>query len=185
MAFEQQGFAGIGGVNNDPFLKRYMLAAGYEFRPQSNLSVNVDVHYSPDLGEEDWTPLTKELITEVHVSPDISRINYAARVGLTVFPVDFVASGIETKVGFGTSLGLVNTSDDLQALDAEDSDERAVVTQNQMHPCFGFVLSGEVWSGSTGGRIRMDRMAYIETVNATVLEMKNNSVVMVDVMRKF
>ncbi|MGB0638274.1 MAG: hypothetical protein ACPGTU_03005 [Myxococcota bacterium] len=185
MASQHQGFVGIGGVTNDPFLKRHMAAAGYEFRPQSNLSLNVDVHYSPDLGEADWKPLVEELINEVHVSPDISRINYAGRFGLTVFPVNFAASNIETKVGFGTNIGLVNTSDDLQALDTEGSDERAVVAQHQMHPVFGFVLSGEVWSGPMGGRIRMDKMAYIENVNATTLEMKNNNVVMVDLMRKF
>ena len=185
MASQHQGFVGIGGVNNDPFLKRHMAAAGYEFRPQSNLSLNVDVHYSPDRGEADWKPLVEELITEAHVSPDISRINYAGRFGLTVFPVNFAASNIETKVGFGTKIGLVNTTDDLEALDSAENDDRAVVTQHQMHPCFGFVLSGEVWSGSTGGRIRMDQMAYIEIVNATTLEMKNNSVVMVDLMRKF
>ncbi|MAY79901.1 MAG: hypothetical protein CL930_03860 [Deltaproteobacteria bacterium] len=59
MASQHQGFVGIGGVNNDPFLKRHMAAAGYEFRPQSNLSLNVDVHYSPDRGEADWKPLVE------------------------------------------------------------------------------------------------------------------------------
>ena len=185
VAAEHQAAMGVGGVNNDPFLVRRMLSAGYEYRPQPNLSVGVDLHYSPDLGDKDWKPLTKQLIEENHVSPDISKIMYAARVGVTVFPVEYSTSTIQTKVGFGTNMGVVTTSDDLQALDTESSDDRAVVTQEQNHPCVGFVLSGEVWMDAMGARIRMDRLMYIETVNAITLEMKNTSVLMVDVMRKF
>jgi hypothetical protein len=162
-----------------------MVAVGYGYRPQSNLSLNVDLHFSPDLGEADWKPLTNQLIQENHVSPDISKINYAGRFGLTVFPVEYSTVEVQTKMGFGTSIGVVKTSDDLQALDTESGDDRAVVTQNQMHPCLGFVVTGEVWKGLTGGRLRVDQVMYIETVNATTLEMKNNSVVMIDLMRKF
>jgi hypothetical protein len=185
-AADSQVFVGVGGVNNDPFLKRKMVAAGYAYRPQSNLSLNVDLHFSPDLGEADWKPLTNQLIQENHFGPDISKINYAGRVGLTVFPVEYSTVDIQTRVGFGTSIGVVKTSDDLQALDTtEASDDRAVGMQHQMHPCLGFVVTGEVWKDSTGARLRIDHMMYIETANATQLEMKNNRVVMIDVMRKF
>ena len=35
-------------------------------------------------------------------------------------------------------MGMTQTSDDLEALDTEANDERAVVTQNQMHPTTNF-----------------------------------------------
>jgi len=177
---------GAGGVTNDPFVRVPFVAIGYESRPEERVSIGADLHYSPIAGESSWKPITKQLIEENHVSPDISNINYAGRLALTVFPVQHREPSFMTKVGFSTSLGLVSTSESLEALDAEAGNERAIVTQHQRHPCFGFAITAEVWRDNGFGiRMRRDRMVHIETVNATQLEMKNNAMFMIDVMRRF
>jgi hypothetical protein len=178
--------AGAGAVTNDPFLRRRLLSVGYESRPEQRVSFGINLQFSPDLGDSDWKPITKQLIEENHVSPDISKLTYAGRMALTVFPVQHSEPSFMTKVGFGTSAGLVRTSESLEALDTEATDERARVTQHQLHPCFGFALTAEVWRADGFGiRMRRDMMVYIETVNATQLEMKNNGLFLIDVMRQF
>jgi hypothetical protein len=177
---------GAGAVTNDPFLYQRFVSIGYETRPGARISFGGDLQFSPDLAAADWKPITKQLIEENHVSPDISKIQYAGRVGLTVFPVHHIGRTYTTKFGFGTSTGLVRTSESLEALGAESTNERAVVTQHQLHPCFGTALSAEVWRNDGFGiRMRRDQLIYIETVNGTILEMKTNKLFYIDLMRQF
>jgi len=178
--------AGAGAVTNDPFLRRRLLSVGYESRPEERVSFGFDLQFSPDLGQKDWKPITKQLVEENHVSPDISKITYAGRMALTVFPVQHSEPSFLIRAGFGTSAGLVHTSDDLQALDVGKADERAVRTQHQVHPCLGAALTAEVWRADGYGiRMRRDLMIFIETVNSTTLEMKANKVFYLDLMRQF
>ena len=181
---------GVGGVVNDPFLKRNLLSAGIQYRPESQASdrsqvaFGADLSFSPDLGEQDYKDLTTVLIDDLNIAPDISRINYAVRFHGMIFPGHYTSGDIETTVGFGASVGAVRTSDSLQALDVDTGNERAVVTQNQIHPCSGTVMMGEIWKGDKGLRLRMDQILYVEVVNATTLEMKNNLAVQIEAMVK-
>lgn len=178
---------GAGAVTNDPFIYTRFLSIGYEARPEARISFGGDLQFSPDLGEADWRAITKQLIEENHVSPDISKIQYAGRVGLTVFPVHHIGRTYTTKFGFGTSTGLVRTSESLEALDPESTNmERVKSTQQQFHPCFGTALSAEVWRADGFGiRMRRDQLIYIETVSGTILEMKTNKLFYIDLMRQF
>jgi len=178
--------AGAGAVTNDPFLRRRLLSVGYESRPEQRVSFGADLQFSPDLGTKDWKPITKQLVEENHVSPDISKITYAGRMALTVFPIQHHEPSFMTKIGFGTSAGLVRTTDDLEALDTASNNDRAVATQHQLHPCLGAAFTAEVWRDDGFGiRMRRDMIAFIETVNSTTLEMKANKTVYIDVLRRF
>ena len=178
--------AGAGAVTNDPFLWRRLLSVGYESRPEERVSFGADLQFSPDLGSKDWKPITKQLVEENNVSPDISKITYAGRMALTVFPVQHHEPSFLTRVGFGTSAGLVRTSESLESLDSDRYLDLAVRTQHQLHPCFGFALTAEVWRADGFGiRMRRDMIALIETVNATQLEMKANKMLYIDVLRQF
>jgi hypothetical protein len=176
---------GAGGVTNDPFVRVPFVAIGYESRPEERVSIGANLHYSPSLGDTNWKPITKQLIEENHVSPDISNINYAGRLALTVFPVQHREPTFMTKVGFATSVGMVHTSESFESLDSYEG-PRAVSTSKQFHPCLGFAITAEVWRDNGFGiRMRRDRMVHIETVNATQLEMKSNAMFMIDLMRRF
>ncbi len=90
----------------------------------------------------------------------------AAVVGRRIINSDIFAA-------FGMSM--TRTSESLEALDAEQDNERAVRTQHQVHPTTNFgggarIIFGENLALRLDGR----SMVYIETVNATQLEMKNN-----------
>ena len=60
-------------VANDPFLNRYIVGAGLIYNLTEIFAVEVNMDFSPDLGDADWKPVTKQLIEENHVSPDISN----------------------------------------------------------------------------------------------------------------
>ena len=79
-------------------------------------------------------------------------------------------------LGLRVGMGFAQTSDDLEALQAV-GDPQAEATQNQVHPTTNFgggvrVVLGESFAFRIEGR----SLVYIETVNSTTLEMKNNFV---------
>ncbi len=170
-------------VANDPFLNRYIVGAGINYNLTEIFAIETSFDFSPDLGDADWKPVTKQLITKNNVSPDISK--------LTVFgSATFLFSPIYGKVAvigreiinfdiFGAfGMGMTLTQESLEALDATTDNERAVLTQNQTHPTTNFgggarIIFGENLAFRLDGR----SMVYIETVNATQLEMKNNFIV--------
>ncbi|MGB0639482.1 MAG: outer membrane beta-barrel domain-containing protein [Myxococcota bacterium] len=167
-------------VANDPFLKRKIIGSGINYNITEIFAIEANFDFSPDLGESDWKPLTKQLITENHVSPDISKLTYFGSATFLFSPIYGKIAVMGRKIinfdifaGFG--MGMTHTSDDLQALDTEESDDRAVVTQNQNHPTTNFgggarVIFNESWAL----RLEARSLVYIEAVNATTLEMKNN-----------
>jgi hypothetical protein len=59
-------------VANDPFLNRYIVGSGLAYHFTEIFAVEGSFDFSPDLGESDWKPLTKQLVEENNVSPDIS-----------------------------------------------------------------------------------------------------------------
>ena len=71
-------------------------------------------------------------------------------------------------------MGVSQTVDDLSALQAEE-DERAQSTQVQVHPTTNFGGGIRmIFNRNFAARVEGRSMIYIETVNATTLEMKNN-----------
>ena len=186
-AAERAVTVGVGTVTNDPFLYRHALAIGGQYRPQAHVSFGADLRYFLDQSDDDWKGLTKQLIEENHVSPDISKMNYAASVNVGVFPLATTREAfvVESRVGVLVSIGVVQTSDDLQALDTTSGDDRAEITQHQVHPSGGVSFVGDFWWGKNGLRLRRERIIYIEVVNATTLEMKNNELLIVEYGRRF
>ena len=177
--------ATLGFVSNDPFLNRYILNAVYDRHLTEVFAVELQLGYSPIFGggddpstDPDWKKLSKQLLLENSVSPDISELTTHGSVGLAFSP-------IYGKVAVGKSIiafdiygmfggGLVQTKDDLRALQAV-GDADAIATEKQLHPTT--VIAGGVrvaFSPTVAARVEGKSMSYIETVNSTTLEMKNN-----------
>jgi outer membrane beta-barrel protein len=167
-------------VANDPFLNRYIVGTGINYNFTEIFAIELTMDFSPDLKDGDWKPLTKQLIEENHVSPDISKLTYFGSMTFMFSPIYGKIAVVGRKIInfdiFGSfGMGVTRTSDDLQALDKEAGDDRAESTQHQMHPTTNFgggvrIIFGENIAARIDGR----SMVYIETVNATTLEMKNN-----------
>jgi len=172
----------IAFVANDPFLNRYIVGTGINYNITEIFAVELNMDFSPDLAEADWKPLTKQLIEENHVSPDISKLTYFGNLNFLFSPiygkVAIVGRSIINFDIYGSfGMGMTRTSDDLKALDTTTGDDRAEVTQHQMHPTTNFGGGARVIFGQNiAARLEGRSMVYIETVNATTLEMKNNMI---------
>ena len=166
-------------VSNDPFLNRYIFGVGVAYNITEVFSVEGMLDYSPDLGDADWKPLTKQLVEENSVSPDISKIGAFGSFCFIFSPIYGKAAVIGRNIinfdiygKFG--MGMTQTVDDLSALQAEE-DERAQSTQVQVHPTTNFGAGTKIiFNPNIAARIEARSMIYIENVNGTTLEMKNN-----------
>ena len=166
-------------VSNDPFLNRYIFGVGVAYNITEVFSVEGMLDYSPDLGDADWKPLTKQLVEENSVSPDISKIGAFGSFCFIFSPIYGKAAVIGRNIinfdiygKFG--MGMTQTVDDLSALQAEE-DERAQSTQVQFHPTTNFGAGTKIiFNPNVAARVEARSMIYIENVNGTTLEMKNN-----------
>jgi len=169
----------LGFVTNDPFVNRYLVGAEFVYHATEIFGVGLSATYSPDFGNADYKSVTRQLIDENQVSPDISKINYFGSINTQFSPiygkVAVGARGIVMFDVFGVfGLGLVHTSDDLEALQGTD-DPLALATANQLHPTSNFGGGIRATFGpNIAVKLEGRSMVYIETVNSTTLEMKNN-----------
>lgn len=166
-------------VSNDPFLNRYIVGTGVGYNLTEIFAIEGMLDFSPDLGTGDWKPLTTQLVEENHVSPDISKLNLFGSACFVFSPIYGKAAISGRKLinfdiygKFG--MGATRTADDLEALQAV-GDPRAEATQFQVHPTTNFGGGARIiFNENLAMRVEGRSMVYIETVNATTLEMKNN-----------
>jgi outer membrane beta-barrel protein len=171
----------VGFVTNDPFLNRYIAGVRLGYHLTEIFAIEGELSYSPDLGETDWKPLTTQLVNENNVSPDISKLTLVSNATFQFSPIyGKVALGGGNIIHFDIygafGMGVTQTRDDLRALQAE-GDPIAQATEVQLQPTTNFgggvrVVFNETLAVRVDGR----SLVYIETVNSTTLEMKNNFV---------
>jgi outer membrane beta-barrel protein len=174
-----EGGVHLGFVTNDPFINRYMVGGNIAYHLTELLAIEGHFTFSPDFGKGDWRPITTQLVENNRVSPDISKIFLLGDINLQFSPI---YGKIAVQGGniinfdiFGTfGTGVVNTHDDLVALQAED-DPAAQKTQIQWHPTTniggGFRIN---FTKNFALRLEGRTAIYIETISSTTLEMKNN-----------
>jgi len=176
---------GVQQVWNDPFLSMTGLVVTGRHHLSDALSVGIHASFSPDLGTGNWTQLTTQLVEETSISPDISKQGLAVAVPVGFDLLRTRAGDLDAVTRAYAGFGAVRTKDDLEALQAV-GDERAMSTEFQTHPTTVFGLESDLfWSPDSGVRLRLHSMKYIETVNATTLEMKNNALVGLEYVARF
>ncbi len=173
----------IGFVANDPFLNRYIVNVLADYHVTEIFGIEAQLGYAPILGDggeddPDWKPLSKQLLLENSVSPDISKLTTHGHVGLTFSPIYGKGAVGRRIINFdiygGFGLGFTATSDDLVALQAVNEPD-ALNTQKQVHPTTVINVGARVAFNQTiAARIEGKSMSYIEVVNSSTLEMKNN-----------
>jgi len=169
-------------VGNDPFLNRYIVGSGLAYHLTEIFAMELNLGFSPDLGEADWKPLTDQLVNNNHVSPDISKLTYFGNATFAFSPIYGKAAVLGRNIinfdifgAFG--MGATRTVDDLEALQ-KVGDPVAEATQYQVHPTTNFGGGLRIiFNESTAVRIEGRSLIYIETVDSTTLEMKNNFIV--------
>jgi outer membrane beta-barrel protein len=168
-------------VANDPFLNRYIAGAGIGWNVTEIFELEGMIDISPDLGDRDWKPLTHQLVDNNKVSPDISKMKLYGSLSFLYSPI-YGKAAIRGKSiinfdMFGAfGMGLANTADDCEALQG-CGDKRTEATQFQTHPTTNFGGGARViFNQNVAFRIEGRSVVYIETVQATTLEMKQNFV---------
>jgi len=173
----------VGFVTNDPFINRYLGGVSGAYHITEIFAVELAGSFSPDFGEADWKPITDQIINENQVTPDISKIQYFGTVQFQYSPIYGKVALMGRNIimfdifgAFGT--GVVNTRDDLEALQKED-DPRAQATSVQMHPTLNYGGGARVvFSPGFALRLEGRGLSYIEVLESTTLEMKNNMILM-------
>ncbi len=171
-----------GAVVNDPFLRRRIVGLQAGWHAADIFSLELNLGFSPMLGEADWKPITAELIENNHVSPDLSRLTWFGGAGLGFAPIHgkfAVGQRIVHYDIFGSfGMGVVRTVDDLEVIGADD-DPWAQATQHQLHPTTRYGGGARVVLGpNVAVRVEARSLVYIETIFGTTLEMKNNMLVL-------
>ena len=169
-------------VSNDPFLNRYIFGTGFAYHLTEIFAMELNLGFSPDLGDADWKPLTDQLVNNNHVSPDISKLTYFGNATFAFSPIYGKAAVLGRNIinfdifgAFG--MGATRTVDDLEALQ-KVGDPVAEATQYQIHPTTNFGGGLRIiFNESTALRFEGRSLIYIETVDSTTLEMKNNFIV--------
>ncbi len=175
----------VAWVANDPFIKRYIVGAGINYNITEIFAIEATFDFSPDLGKADYKPITKQLIDENSVSPDISRLTYFGSLSMLFSPIYGKAAVMGGKIvnfdiytAFG--MGMTRTVECLECLDqaGEEKAPAAAKTQYQMHPTTNMGAGARViFNENLAFRLEGKSMVYIETVNSTQLEMKNNLII--------
>lgn len=167
----------LGFVTNDPFINRYLAGFSFAYHATEVFAIEFDGSYSPTFGEADYKPVTDQLLNENQVSPDISRLMLYANLNFQYSPIyGKVAVGGRTIVNFDIfgsfGTGIVNTEDDLEALDATD-EPSAQATARQNHPTTNFGGGFRIiFSDAVAFRLEGRSLLYIETLDSATLEMK-------------
>jgi outer membrane beta-barrel protein len=168
----------VGWVTNDPFVERRLIGASYTHHLTEIFAAELSFTYSPDFGEGDWTDLTRQLVNENRVSPDISKIQYFGSASLQFAPFygKIAISGdriIHFDLFGAFGVGSVNTRDTFHE---DDLDESTVV---EFHATTNYGGGARVmFSDTFAVRLEGRSLAYIETVNDLTLEMKNNFLIL-------
>lgn len=168
----------LGWVTNDPFVNRYLVGFEAIYHATEIFGAGISTTYSPNFGTFDYKSVTKQLVEENQVSPDISRITFFSSATLQFSPIyGKVAVGqgiIIFDVYLKGGVGIVFTQDDLKALQGTD-DPLAQATANEWHPTSNFGGGIRASFGPNfAAKLEGTSMVYIETVNSVTLEMKNN-----------
>jgi len=133
---------GLGGVTNDPFLKRLYVVPRVALHVHEVLAVDLRFFLSPNLGDSDLSNLAGKLQHQKEVVPDISRILFAFTPGVLLTPLHLEDDGIAAfDLSLFAGAGLVVTEDDRDLISVTPEGEPYF---EQTHPVLAFGLSARL-----------------------------------------
>jgi outer membrane beta-barrel protein len=170
----------LGFVSNDPFINRYIFGANAGYHFTEVLSAELAGSFSPDFGQGDWKPITRQIIDNNKVSPDISKVIWVLNATAQFAPIYGKLAVNKSIIIFDIygifGMGVTGTQDDLEAIQCAGVEGTpCVLTASQQH--FTTTVGGGFRVALTdtfATRIEGRSLSFIETLNGSSLEMKNN-----------
>lgn len=178
---------GNGVMVNDPFQASFVAPeVSFEYRLTPSFGLTTLLAWRPNLGEQNYTAITNQLVNDMKISPDLSAVDLEGRLGFTFLPAQVqVGDNAVSRFGVQFGIGTAHSVDDLEALQCVD-EPQCMDTADQWHLTAYYGLSGEIiWNDRYGFRVRLDRVRHIETINSTVLEMKTRQLISADFLIAF
>lgn len=153
-----------------------VLGGELEWRPAPLVGIAVSGAFTPALDtlwDDGWRPITKQIINQNQVTPNVVRAQgrAAAMVVLSPIRATLVRPAPTTvMLDVGAGFGAIHTVDDLEALQAEN-DASAIATAVQWHPTLTWLAGpridlGRGWSST----LRARGTHWIETLEGLSLE---------------
>lgn len=178
---------GAGLVTNDPFINRYIVRLDGTYHFTEVAAIQIGAGFSPNLGRGDWKGITKQIVLNNSVTPDISKIQFYGDVTLQYAPIYGKLAAPGNKIInfdiFGLiGSGIVQTADDLDALGCDLEDPACTDSASQIHSTLNYGGGIRVVFGKNIAlRVEGRGISYIEVIESTNLEMKNNMLFMLKV----
>lgn len=147
-------------VADDPFLTRRGLRTELQLRPLRYAAVSVGVAGYPILGDADYTALTRQLIEENQLSPELSRVAGAGLAAVHALPLVAEAGGVRSAVGLFAGAAAVHTVDDLSLVQVDSP--AAIERERQVHAAFCWGVTADASHGPVGFRARLEEWRYRE-----------------------
>jgi len=151
---------------NDPFVVARGVGATLAVQPLSRapwLGLSLSGYLDPDLGHASWSELTRKLVDDMQVAPDLSPIRQHGELRLELTPFRQDLGAWKASAGGQVGLGLFHTEDDLELIGVTPS-EAPAGTVSEWHPAPVYGLQAGIQRGSWQGRLLLERAPYEEHV---------------------
>jgi outer membrane beta-barrel protein len=173
----------LGIITNDPFIRRILFGMNVGYHITEIFQLELQGSFSPDFNEGDWKAVTRQILSDNQVSPEISRMMGHATVNFNFSPLyGKVATLGRNSIIFDIYLtagaGVAFTEDDIELIQ-KVGDPLAEATKSQVHPTISFGGGLRVAFTKTFGlRFEVRSISYINALESTQLELKNNLTMM-------
>ena len=157
---------GFEWVANNPFVHQRGLRTALMVEATPWLSSYLSVGVSPNFGEADWTALTRELVDNNRIAPDISRIASRGMLMTRWMPIH-TQGKVSSTLGLATGVGLVHTVDDLAIIQSQDRPQYQT-SARQLHLGNAWSIDAEVRRENLGFRVRYDLSSFRERIGPTL-----------------
>jgi outer membrane beta-barrel protein len=168
-----------GMITNDPFIRRILFGANIGYHITEIFQFELQGSFSPNFKQGDHKAITRQIVNSNQVAPEISRMMYHVTANFNFSPfygkvATIGRSAIIFDIYGTAGAGIVGTEDDLEIVDATD-DPLALATHRQVHPAITFGGGVRVaFTNTFGLRFEVRSLSYINAIESTNLELKNN-----------
>lgn len=166
--------AGVEAATNDPFVRTAGLRVSGALALHDRFSVGAVFAVYPLSAPLDYKPQLETLIDEWDLIADISRIR-ARGMGVVRGKLLEQRVGARSRALWGyVGLGGVYTVD-ADAYFGWEEQSGVGASAREIHPMTNYGVSGEVWWGSHGVRLNIERSNFIETIMGSIQQQKSHT----------
>ena len=180
-SFADQAEVGVSFIANDPFIRQKSISLAYGGSLSNHVVYQLNANYFLDLGSADYTPVSRFLMDNLSVAPDMSKLDWNTFLSVGIEPLNFSFDNIRSCFGVMIGAGVIQTKDDMDSVQADEEDVRFLSTQIQTHPLAVWTMYSSINFENWGISFHFDAYNYLEGILGAYTENKNPQVMSVRV----